>query len=185
MDRILLKITLLLLAGTGGIRCVSQDNSQIYRNYNTEIAPFPFFAPDNSIELHKDLNEISGLSYVEEGILAAVEDEHGRIYLLDSENGRILKTYKFEGRGDFEAIEYDDGIYYAMESNGDLFSVTLRDGETEAVEKYDTGLKKANDVEGLGIFEDKLIAACKGDGEIDGNDREGKTAYLLDDEFLK
>jgi len=142
--------------------------------------PYSLYEPDDAFELENELKEISGLSWGHDGTLAAVEDEHGRIYFLDPHSGKIVHTIRFKDHGDFEAIEFFGNYYYVMRSNGELFAVPIDGDESKS---FDTGLKKSNDVEGLGLIGENLVAACKGDGEVKDNDLEGRAAYLLDDAF--
>ncbi len=162
--------------------CASQDHDAVYQSYSRDLVPFTINAPDDSFELPGRLREISGLSWAE-GSLAAVEDEHGRIYLLDPLSGQIANEYTFKSSGDFEGIEYVDGRYYVMRSDGKLYVVMIRDGKVTETSDYETGLKKRNDVEGLGVYHASFIAACKGSAEVGDNDVKGRAAYLLDNDL--
>ncbi|MCE3280799.1 MAG: hypothetical protein K0S44_2990 [Bacteroidetes bacterium] len=69
------------------------------------IIYFSFFEHDKKEWIMpKELNEISGISFVDEDLLACVQDEKGTIYLFDLERNLITKRIKFSGKGDYEAI---------------------------------------------------------------------------------
>jgi uncharacterized protein YjiK len=158
-------------------QCRSQNSDDIYTNYDKTIVPFDIFQPTASHELPEVLDEISGLTYFENNMLAAVEDEHGRIYFLDGTDGSLVREIRFEGRGDFEAIEFYDGIFWVLKSNGDLYSVTV--GEEVSSKKYDTGLKRNNDTEGLTVYRGRHVIACKNEASAGDNDLKGKALYFL------
>ena len=66
----------------------------IYININDKKIPFNVSKPEIKVELTKDLKEISGLTWYN-GQLGAVQDESGRMYLLNSNTGVIEKKVKF------------------------------------------------------------------------------------------
>ncbi len=59
-------------------------------NINHKKIPFNVDKPEIKIELSKELKEISGLTWYN-GQLGAVQDESGRMYLLNSKTGAIEK----------------------------------------------------------------------------------------------
>src|SRR3712207_2389739 len=50
-------------------------------------SPYSFDAPAASMPLPAELKEISGLTVLADGRLAAVQDEQGVLYLLNAESG--------------------------------------------------------------------------------------------------
>ena len=140
--------------------------------------------PGEKIRLHYDLEEISGLSFVEEGILACVQDELGRVYFFSLKDKKILYSDKFSGNGDYEGVEFVNGMVYVMENDGTLYHYRTIVGEgTELqAQSIKTPLTLRNDVEGLGLLatSEKLLIACKGKGDIDGEKVKGKAIYAFD-----
>jgi uncharacterized protein YjiK len=126
--------------------------------------------PTQQWKLDKELEEVSGLTYVNEQQLAAVDDEKGSVFLFDTEKGKIKEEIKFGKKGDYEGIEVIDGVYYVLRSDGDIFEIhSLL--ESPEVEKYETELSRDNDVEGLGYdAEGHLLVACKNGGELKGEE---------------
>ena len=148
--------------------------------------------PVEKIRLHYDLQEISGLSLIEEGILACVQDELGRVYFYDLDSKKILYNIKFGRSGDYEGVEFVNGKLYVLESNGTLhhFDTTGRRKKEVKAASIKTPLTAKNDVEGLGLLpgSGRLLMACKEQAGIDGNKVKGKAVYaynLNDNRFEK
>ncbi len=156
----------------------SQDNTSL---------PYDLRSPAEVHQLPEVLEEISGLTYFAKNTLAAINDEHGRVYLYDLVAKRIKKgeNIKFSGKGDFEGIELVDGYMYAIKSNGDLyrFSTIMY----EVVEKIKGPFKSENDIEGLGYnhVTHQLLIALKGKGDTEDVDVKGKAVYAFDLETQK
>ncbi|MDN5216359.1 SdiA-regulated domain-containing protein [Fulvivirgaceae bacterium BMA12] len=143
--------------------------------------------PNKKIKLHFDLEEISGLSYVKDSILACVQDELGRAYFYDLGNEKIQYSIKFAQSGDYEGIELVDGKVYVVENNGKIYSFDTTAANTQKVKSaiIDTPLSDKNDVEGLGYLPTsrQLLIACKEEAGINKKKRKGKAiyAYNLDE----
>lgn len=138
--------------------------------------------PHEIHQLPEVLEEISGLTYFGDNTLAAINDEHGRVYLYDLIGKRIKKgkNIKFAGRGDFEGIELVGDYIYAIKSNGDLYRFSKI--MYEVVEKIESPFKSENDIEGLGYnhVTHQLLIALKGQGDIKGVEVKGKAVYAFD-----
>ena len=150
--------------------------------------PYNLEEPLRLYTLPESLEEISGLTYYADGQLAALNDEHGRVYVFDINERKVVHRIRFEGDGDFEGIELVDNYMYAIKSNGKLYRFNI---EMEGVvEKLPSPFNSKNDIEGLGYDPDqqKLLVALKGDGDIKGVDVKGKAIYgfnLGTDKFEK
>jgi uncharacterized protein YjiK len=122
--------------------------------------------PDKKTKLPHELREISGIQIPDSGIIAAVEDEHGKIYLIDFESGEIKKEIRFADKGDYEGLALVNNTIWALKSNGDLYRVKgFKEGNDELkTKKFETGLSKKNDTEGLAYdpITNSLLIACKG-----------------------
>ena len=146
--------------------------------------PYQLDEPDTTFFLASALNEISGLTTDHKGNLLAVEDEEGVVYILDPNSGAITREIKFGKHGDYEGIEFVNGVVYITKSNGNVYYFDYPDGdddvEVEAT-KINTPLSHANDVEGLGYnpATGQLLLACKGKGKIEENEAKGKCIYAL------
>ncbi|MEO9965703.1 MAG: SdiA-regulated domain-containing protein [Reichenbachiella sp.] len=139
--------------------------------------------PDAKYFLPYVLEEISGMTYYQPGVIACIQDEDGKIFFYNHHKRELEKTIKFEGSGDYEGITCDGEKLYIVESNGDLHKIVLNDqGKIEKKKKYNTILKKSNDVEGL-VYDpgtENLYLICKGDAGLGNKKTKGKAAYIFD-----
>lgn len=108
--------------------------------------------------LPSTLSEISGLSLASNGLLAAIEDENGSIYFLDS-TFQVIRKHTFASQGDYEAIACSMDECLVAKSNEKVFRVGLEDGS--ATEKIPFTIKGACEIESLEILNDSLITCCK------------------------
>jgi uncharacterized protein YjiK len=152
-------------------------------NHNT--IPFNVDNPDIKIELSRELEEISGLTWYK-GQLGAVQDEAGILYLINSKTGLIEEKVKFSLPGDFEGIEVVDETFYALTSGGTLFSFTKKN--PELVKRIKTKLSRKNDTEGLAydVLNRQLLVIAKENGSTGDYETKHKAIYAvsLDDYIL-
>jgi uncharacterized protein YjiK len=144
-------------------------------------SPYAFEAPEASLPLPEDLREISGLTVLEDGRLAAVQDEAGILFLLNPETGAVDARVPFDRAGDYEAIERVGDTLFVLQSDGRLTALTGREQEAPNVRHYDTGLTAKNDPEGLAYDaagRRLLIAAKEDPGK--GIDNDLKAVYAFD-----
>ena len=142
-----------------------------------------FGDPTRILILADELLEVSGLTYdpIQEQLIA-INDEKGFIYYIDKENGTITDKLKFAGKGDYEGVEFVDGIVYIIKSNGDIFRFYPDNMKVD--KRIETILSAVNDIEGLGYDASSkaLLVACKGSpnaGKGTGNKLE-KAVFLFD-----
>ncbi len=72
--------------------------------------------------LKRPLREISGIGYVRENKLVAINDEAGKIFFVDPRNGNYEVT-EFGLKGDYEEVVKAGNNYYVMQSTGALYLV--------------------------------------------------------------
>ena len=170
----------LLLATFCLLSCPSIGNDN-YPIQSVDFLGYNLSAPDQKIILDDDLLEISGLTYIENNILAAVQDEKGTIYYVDINKNEIVSKFKFAKNKDYEGIEMAQNLYYIISSDGDLYSLNRNEIENPQTVKFDTPLKAKNDVEGLAYdaHNQLLLIACKGDPTTKLNKPKGKAVYAL------
>ena len=175
----IISITVLIL----GISCVAPvDKSKDVRDYDLARVPYKLYEPTATYKLHYDLQEISGLTYLERNKLGAIEDETGKFYIINVLDGEVEEKIKFGKGGDYEGLEYDEGTIWVMKSNGEFISFEMKDGEAMNVQEYESEFTAKNDLEGLGYLNGALLIAAKGDGKIDGVDKDGKGIYIIEEE---
>ncbi|QXD14671.1 SdiA-regulated domain-containing protein [Rhodocaloribacter litoris] len=142
--------------------------------------PYAFDRPATAFELPRALYEISGLTLLDGHHLGAVQDEDGRLYLLDAATGKVVRDEKFAGDGDYEGVERVDRRVFVLRSDGTLFEIEDWQAKDYDAKKHRTGLPKGCDAEGLAHdpARHRLLIACK---ENPGNDLHGHRAvYAFD-----
>ena len=135
-------------------------NTQQADDQDLSINEYDVLSPDVKAELPSELQEISGLAYVDDGVVAGIQDENGIVYLIEITTGEINKRIQFEKKGDFEGIAIVDTTFWALKSKGDL--IRIEPGKEKEV--FKTPLKGKNNAEGL-VYDkmnNRLMIACKG-----------------------
>lgn len=160
--------------------CSHSQEDPAFSDYDLSIVPYQLNEPNNIVSLHYDLEEISGLSFFNDSTLLAVQDEKGKLYFINNENGKIRNEIKFAKSGDYEGVEFIDGLVYVVASNGKLVSFRVDGAEAKQVNVVETELSSKNDVEGLGIVESRIVLVCKASGELGNNSVKGKAGYFFD-----
>lgn len=173
--RLIIPISLVLL-----VSCKRPDFSLGYSGFedvNFEL-PFSVNEPSNTWHMPKSLVEISGVTILDNGQFATVNDEKGVIYVLNNA-GTIDSKIDFAKDDDYEGIVLYDGHLYVGESNGNIKVVNVN--SKEKVAEYKTFLSRRNNVEGLAIDakNNKLLLACKGKTEKKSN-KNKRAIYTFD-----
>ena len=160
----------------------------IYTSDIYESSGYDLTSPDTILNLSPLLREISGLSYLDDSHLAVVQDEVGKMYVINLIDGSIEHEVKFGKNGDYEGIELVDRTVHVIKSNGNIyrFELDLIKDEVES-EVIKTAISSRNDVEGLAYDAEnnRLLIACKGQADVDGNEAKGKSIYAFDLHTLK
>lgn len=121
--------------------------------------PYDFDNPEREIILPSSLEEVSGITWVNDSTIACVEDNFGAIYFLNLLSENVNRSRSFGGPGDYEDISLVEDAYYVLKSDGVIYKV--REKETDT---YYTSLSKENNVEGLCFDKEnrRLLLALKG-----------------------
>jgi uncharacterized protein YjiK len=129
--------------------------------------------PDARYKLPAYLEEISGLSFLDNGKIACVQDEKAFIYVLNLEKEKIVNEYDFGKDADYEDIAVVDKTAYVLRSDGDIYRIKNFRKKDRKVKKIETALKEKNDTEGLAYdpLSSSLLIACKGSPSIDKDNR--------------
>jgi hypothetical protein len=109
--------------------------------------------------LDDELLEISGMFFMEDGRIASINDEEGRIFLINLNDG-TFESHKFAGKGDYEDLVKIDSLFYVVESNGDIHRVNFQDDSQHRQFKFP---KKKIEFESLYYRKDehKLVLISK------------------------
>ena len=126
-----------------------------------------------------ELLEISGIAYLEGNRFACVQDEEGKIYIYNPEQGKIEKSIQFGGTGDYEGIAVTGTTAWVIRADGKLLEVKNYNGPKPEVVQHATSLTGKQDVEGLQYDEknNRLLLAIKGN---EPNTKEFKGIYAFD-----
>ena len=148
--------------------------------------PYDLTQPDKKWKLGSKLNEISGLTYLGDNLIACVQDEDGLIFQFDTKSGKIEGKSDFGKDGDYEGITVTDEHVYVLRSNGDLYRVKKLTKDPKK-KHYETRLKQENDVEGLCYQAryNRLLLACKGYPGKGDDLKHHKAIYAFDLEDKK
>lgn len=132
-------------------------------------------------DLPRIMEEVSGINYLEDGRMACVQDEEGKIFIYNLSDNKIDRTINFANKGDFEGIAVVGQKAYVLRSDGVLFEVADIRAEHPEVIEHNTPLTEDQNVEGLCYDEanNRLLLAIK-DTEIQkGADYKGIYAFDL------
>ncbi len=140
---------------------------------------YNFKHADETHRLQKELREISGLTLLDQDHLGAVQDESGKLYVVDLHTGKIDDEIRFADDGDYEGIETVGESIFVLRSDGRLIHVARNDVDQKP-RRIKTGLSRRYDTEGLAYdpTQNVLLIACK---EYAGKGLKGKRAvYAFD-----
>ncbi|MEZ4698992.1 MAG: SdiA-regulated domain-containing protein [Rhodothermales bacterium] len=144
------------------------------------FASYDLDHPDAVYELPGVLREISGLTVLDDTHLGAVQDEKGRLFVINVETGEVVRETRFGKDGDYEGIELTPDGLFILESNGTLWRIDDWQRDDPDAEKIKTDLSSRYDTEGLAFdaVHNRLLIACK---EYPGRGLKGrKTIYAYD-----
>lgn len=139
--------------------------------------------PDQKILLPHHLEEISGLGLSgDEKTFVAIQDEAGKLFFIDRNNGEVIRKVKFWKDGDYEGVEWVGDVIYVVKSTGTVYEVKNFEQEEPEVEKYNYFLDADNDVEGLAFDQssNSLLLACKAKSGGEGSNKYKKGVYSFD-----
>lgn len=130
-------------------------------------------------EMPDELEEISGMSWIGDDKIAAIEDEDGIIYIYDLKESKVSRTVEFADDGDYEGIAVNKADAYVMRSDGLLFEVRDYLSDSPQTKTYQAAMSHKNNVESLALDakNHRLLIAPK---DEDPNDEDIKGVYAFD-----
>ena len=172
---LLLACVALLACGSEGAGENAEDDPAP-RRVAKSPAPYDFARATQSLDLPPALQEISGLTVLPDGRLAAVNDERGRVYAIGLDSGAVEMMVDFGTKGDYEGVECVGERLFVMDSDGSVVELTeWRTGGT-ATEVYDGGYgERLCNAEGLAGDPYRLILVCK-----EANVKEDNAMYAFE-----
>jgi uncharacterized protein YjiK len=127
------------------------------------------------------LREISGIAWETiRNRFLAINDESGKLFLINNEFKEIDSTYPFGGKGDYEDIAIVNGIPYILRSDGVITKFNM-DSAISASQSKKLNIKGSVDFETLYYDPGRkaLIMLCK-NCAVDDKDEVNAYAYYID-----
>lgn len=170
-----------IFSGCSGKKSNKDPEQNNTFSQTNSIFPYNLKEPASKTFLPFELEEISGISYLTDNMLACVQDEKGIVYTYSLAEEKIIKREEFAENGDYEDIEVIKDFAYILRSDGQLWKVQLDTPKPE-IEQYSTPLTIKNDVEGLGYdaANNRLLLACKGISGLGKNISGIRAVYAFD-----
>jgi uncharacterized protein YjiK len=132
-------------------------------------------------EMPKELDEISGITWVGENRIACVQDEEGIIFIYDLASNAVEKTVNFSKAGDYEGIAVVDSTAFVLRSDGELFEIVNYMSDNFEVKTHDTPFSGKNNMESLTIDkENNRLLLMPKDKDLKSADFIGIYAFNLD-----
>lgn len=135
-------IAVLLAVGIIGFSKVSKANAEITEGIDN-------YTIVKTWELPVELNEISGIVWIDNNTLACVQDEDGMLYIYDLNDKSISEEIPFAGNGDYEGIAVFNDDIYVIQSDGLLYEIKNWNATNKVVSTHKTGFEDANNMESL------------------------------------
>ncbi|MDA0193441.1 MAG: SdiA-regulated domain-containing protein [Bacteroidetes bacterium] len=172
--------------------CAKQKQSaadELYLVTEGTRTKYDLLNPSKKFLLPYVLEEVSGLSFYKNDIIACIQDESGKIFFYDINEEKITHTILFEYSGDYEGIEIINNSVFVVKSNGDLFNLNIDfDVEKSQASKIETAFDSKNNIEGLGFdaTKGKLILVTKDQAGLDDKkDKDSRGVYSFDLDKMK
>jgi len=100
-------------------------------------------------DLPKDLNEISGITFLNDSVLLAIQDEEGIIFYYNIKQNKIIKKQTFADNNDYEDLVIAGNDIYTITSKGLIHQIKDFESSKPVVKSYKTAFTEKNDIEGL------------------------------------
>lgn len=131
-------------------------------------------------ELPSQLREISGLVWLEDNKLAAVQDEDGIIFIYDLIQRKVVEEIPFGPSGDYEGIAISGTTAYVLRSDGAIIEIADYKGSNRKTTTYNTPFSEENNMETLffDAVNNQLLIAPK-DSDFKNKGQKGIYAFNL------
>ena len=100
-------------------------------------------------QMPKELNEISGITFINDSLVASIEDENGIIYFYDLIKKKIIREIEFAKPDDYEDLVLVGNDIYVVAANGTIFKIENYKADKPVVSKFKTQLNEENNIESL------------------------------------
>ena len=133
-----------------------------FKSKNSNHNDYQLSSPEKSYVLPTELNEISGITILNDAEIACVQDELGMVYIYNLDSSNITKKYQTKLVGDYEGITLVGSTIYLLRSDGVLVEYPDFKSPNLKIKEYNLNLPSTNN-EGLCYDEknDRLLIAAK------------------------
>ncbi|WP_207427695.1 SdiA-regulated domain-containing protein [Pedobacter sp. SYSU D00535] len=96
-----------------------------------------------------ELNEISGISFVNDNLLVAIQDEEGILYFYDLKEEKVTRKYEFWKGKDYEDLAVVGKDLFIVNSSGTIYELKNFEAGPSQPVVHKTALQEVNNIEGL------------------------------------
>ncbi len=149
--------------------------------YATPASNYNLSSPLKTYVLPPSLNEISGITILNQNELACVQDELGIVYIFSLKEGKIVQEYHTNLVGDYEGITLVGNTLYLLRSDGVLIEYPDFRSPNLKIKQYLLNLPSLNN-EGLcyDMQNYRLLIAAKVKPGKGNADRDIRHIYSFD-----
>ncbi len=107
--------------------------------------------PDDYLvyDMPSELNEISGITFINDSLIAAIQDENGILFFYDLSQKKLVRKFTFADDDDYEDLVRVGKDMYVVVSDGTIFEIKDFAAAIPSVNKFKTKLDKKNNIEGI------------------------------------
>jgi uncharacterized protein YjiK len=118
------------------------------------------------LDLPEELKEISGITFLNDSVFVAIQDEEGSLFYYNINQKRIIRKQWFAKNDDYEDLAKAGKDMYVICSKGNLFQIKDFESAKPDIRTIQTPLNSKNDVEGLAFDpkNNRLLIAPKESG---------------------
>jgi uncharacterized protein YjiK len=164
-----------------------QDNKEEHsgspESSNAIALNYDLNKPEIKWTLPPDMKEISGITWIDNQHLLAIEDLHPNLYLFKlGDQATIEKVIPFaperDKKFDIEDVTIADGVVYALWSHGKIFKIANWNSKPQTTE-IKTFLTKENNTEGICYdpVSHQLLVACKNESDVEDEKKSTRAIY--------
>lgn len=140
--------------------CTQRSKLEIHTENSPGNFPFKLDSPDKRYELPEQLREISGISAINDTVVACIGDEKGIIYFYNLHTATIQEKLHFAARGDFEDLTVINNSIFVLDSKGVLWEVNNFASNAQ-IKSFIPSIEPPFELEGLCHRGDTLFIAAK------------------------
>ena len=134
-------------------------------------------------ELPQELEEVSGIHWINEDQIACVQDEDGILFIFDLNKSKIISKYEFAGPGDYEGLTMLNDRYWVIESDGKLINFPGEPNAKELAREVKLDFEYRNNIEGLAANKNGDLWLSVKERNLD-NEGDFKGIYAFDPETM-